>query len=274
MQDKAIDLFGSIKAGMIPQFRAAQVHQQALVLVQHCLAVLAVDAQFLLHLLVEILQQKLPCSEHRFVDLAGKLALEVFEAAADFFGFATILVDGGDPPLEIHTGANGSQHFVTGAEYAFEQLELLRQQLIDTGIRLVAAVHEVDHHHIVLLPVTVAATDALFDTLWIPRQVVIDDQRAELEVDAFRACLRGDHDGAALLEVLNQRGAGVSGFGASNAIAAFMPLQPVFVNGLRPGIGVGAVEQHDAVGCFSQQGKQVILGALGLGENDGLLARS
>jgi hypothetical protein len=44
----------------------------------------------------------------------------------------------------------------------------------------------------------VAATDALLDTLWVPRQVVVDDDRAELKVDALRGGLGGDHVGLEL----------------------------------------------------------------------------
>ncbi len=41
------------------------------------------------------------------------------------------------------------------------------------------------------LSVAMAATDALLDSLGIPGEVVIDDQRAKLKVDAFGARLRG-----------------------------------------------------------------------------------
>lgn len=70
------------------QLLAAPIHRQALVFVQHRLAVLATDAQLLLHFLIEILQRKLQCTEHRFVDFTGKFALAIFETAAYFFGVA------------------------------------------------------------------------------------------------------------------------------------------------------------------------------------------
>src|SRR6266699_4689647 len=63
---------------------------------------------------------------------------------------------------------------------------------------------EVDHHHIVLLPVAMAAADALLDALRVPWQVVIHHKGAELEVDTFRAGLRGDHDLTLLAEVLHE----------------------------------------------------------------------
>ncbi|MNR08964.1 hypothetical protein D3C85_1251460 [compost metagenome] len=91
-----------------------------------------------------------------------------------------------------------------------------------------------------------AATDPLFDTLGIPGQVVVHHQRAELQVDAFRPSLGGDHYGAEFLEMLDQRGAGVGGFRAADAITAFMALEPVLIDGLGAGIAIGAVEQHYA----------------------------
>ena len=97
------------------------------------------------------------------------------------------LVDGGDALLEVHAGLDGAQHFVAGAEDALEELELLGQQLEDALVGGVLAVEEVDHHHVVLLAVAVAAADALLDALRVPGQVVVHHQRAELEVDALGA---------------------------------------------------------------------------------------
>ena len=85
---------------------------------------------------------------------------------------------------------------------------------IDALVGLVVPVEEIDHDHVVLLPVAVAAADALLDALRVPWQVVVDDQRAELEVDAFGAGLGGDHDLALLAEVVHQRRAHVGGAGA------------------------------------------------------------
>jgi hypothetical protein len=128
-------------------------------------------------------------------------------------GVAAGLVYLGDAAFEIDTGLHRPQHFITGAEDAIEQLELLGQQLIDAPVGVVVAIQEVDDNHIVLLPVAVATPDALFDPLRVPWQVIVDDHRAELEVDPFGTGLGGDHDAAAfasmVAEVVDQRGAGV-----------------------------------------------------------------
>ena len=65
---------------------------------------------------------------------------------------------------------------------------------MDAHIRRVARVEEVHDHDVVLLPVAVAASDALLDALGIPREVVVDDHRAELEVDALRPRLGGEEN--------------------------------------------------------------------------------
>ena len=102
-----------------------------------------------------------------------------------------------------------AEHLVGGAEDAVEEAELLAQQLEYAPIGLVALVQEVDDDDVVLLPVAVAAADALLDALRVPGQVVVDDQRAELEVDAFGRRFGGEHDGRLVAEVLDQRGAHV-----------------------------------------------------------------
>src|SRR5258705_12606184 len=53
---------------------------------------------------------------------------------------------------------------------------------------------EVDHGDIALLAVPVAAPDALFDPLRIPRKIVGDYGLAELEVQPFCAGLRANED--------------------------------------------------------------------------------
>ena len=45
-----------------------------------------------------------------------------------------------------------------------------------------------------LLAVAMATADALLDALGIPGKVVVHDQRAELEIDAFRCGLSSDHN--------------------------------------------------------------------------------
>ena len=59
------------------------------------------------------------------------------------------------------------------------------------------------------LTVAMAAADALLDTLRVPRQIIIDHQGTELQIDALRPGLGGNHDAALLAEVIDQRRAHV-----------------------------------------------------------------
>jgi hypothetical protein len=110
--------------------------------------------------------------------------------------------------------------------------------------------------------------------LRIPGQVVVDDQGAELEVDAFGPGLGGDHDRSLLAKMVDQSGAGIGCPGTCDAVGPRMPGQPILVDLAGVGVAVGTVEQHDsvAVGRFAQEREQVILGAPGFGE-DKCLAR-
>ena len=138
-----------------------------------------------------------------------------------------------------------AQHLVACAEHAAEQLELLGEQLVDALVGSVLLVEEVDDDDVVLLAVAVTAADALLDPLRVPGQVVVDDQRAELQIDAFGGGLGGDHDYRFVAEILDQRSAHVGGLGAGDAIGALVLLQPVLIDRLRLRVVVGAVEQHD-----------------------------
>ena len=97
-----------------------------------------------------------------------------------------------------------AEHFVGSAEDAVEQAELLGQQLKHAAVGLVALVQEVDDDDVVLLPVAMAAADALLDPLRVPGQIVVDDQRAELQVDAFGRGFGCEHDRRVVAEMLDQ----------------------------------------------------------------------
>ncbi len=70
---------------------------------------------------------------------------------------------------------------------------------------------EVDHDDIVLLPVAVASTDPLFDSLGIPWQVVVYNERTELEVYAFGGGLGPQKYFATFAEVLDECRSDVDG---------------------------------------------------------------
>ena len=84
-------------------------------------------------------------------------------------------------------------------------MKFFRKQFVNTLVSGVLAVEEIDYDNVVLLTVAMATANSLFDPLWIPRQVVINDERAKLEIDAFRSCLGRDHDASFFAEIIHQR---------------------------------------------------------------------
>ena len=73
------------------------------------------------------------------------------------------------------------------------------------GVGGVGAVQEVQHQHVALLAVAVAAADALLDPLGVPGQVVVHHQVAELEVEPLGARLGHEQDLGPVPERLHQR---------------------------------------------------------------------
>ena len=79
------------------------------------------------------------------------------------------------------------EHRVGGVEDLAEEVELLGKDVEREALRNVAGCQEADDGDAALLAVPVDAADALLDALRVPRQVVVDDRVAELEVQALGA---------------------------------------------------------------------------------------
>ena len=97
------------------------------------------------------------------------------------------------------------QHDIGRVQHLAEQVELAAQDLEGQALRLVVRGQEVDHRDVVLLAVTMAAPDALLDSLRIPGQIVIDDRVAKLQVQTFRAGFGGNEDSRPGFEFVHQR---------------------------------------------------------------------
>ena len=65
---------------------------------------------------------------------------------------------------------------------------------MDARLRPVLQVEHVHHGDVDQLAVAVTTADPLLHALRVPGQVVVDEQRAELEVDALGTAFRGDQD--------------------------------------------------------------------------------
>ena len=60
----------------------------------------------------------------------------------------------------------------------------------------------------------------------IPGKVVVHDERAELQVDAFRRRFRGDHHRGVVTEMFDQGGAAVNGTRAGHTSRACVGFDP------------------------------------------------
>jgi hypothetical protein len=174
-------------------------------------------------------------------------ASKAAEGRPDLLGLPAALIDVGDPPLEVDAGADRPEHLVRGAEDPLEERELLVEQFIDPAVGLVAAVQEVHDHDVVFLPVTVASPDPLLDPLRVPREVIVHNERAELQVDALSSSLGCDHQRPALAEIVDERLSHVGRPRTGHPVGAAVAFDPFLVNCARPFVSVRPVEEHDAV---------------------------
>jgi hypothetical protein len=151
----------------------------------------------------------------------------------------------------------------------------LVEELVDAHVGSIRAIEEIDDDDIVFLPVTMAATNALLNSLRVPRQVIVDHEIAELEVDTLCGCFCCNHDAGFVAEVLDERGALIRGGRAGRAIGFGIAKEPLAVDIAAFLIAVGSVEQDhpsSEVGGFKQSVK-VLLCATRFGKDDCLLLK-
>ena len=162
--------------GVRLQIVPADVPQPVLVLGQIVFTCLQVDAQLFMHLLVKIFQEALARLVYGLVDLRLQLRLQSVEGGLNLHFGPALLVNPGDPLLEIHARFDTAQDLVAGPEDTVKKLEFLGEQLVDALIGGVALVEEIDHDHVVVLSVAMAPADALLNPLRVPGQVVVDHE--------------------------------------------------------------------------------------------------
>src|SRR6476619_5685134 len=90
-----------------------------------------------------------------------------------------------------------------------------------------------------------APPDTLLNSLWVPGQVIIDDQRAKLQIYTFGGRFRCKHDACRVPEMLNQRGTNVEGARARRTPGPSVTFNPLFIDLGRFRASVGAVENNN-----------------------------
>ncbi len=127
-----------------------------------------------------------------------------------------------------------------------------------------------------LLSVAVAASDPLLDAVRVPGQIVVDDQRAELQVHTLGGGLGRDHDAGPVAELLNDGGLDIDRPRSGSRRVVRVPVAPIVVDGSRVRIVVRAAHGHDLAGIarLGEQPDEILLGAARLGEDNCLAGRA
>ncbi len=152
-----------------------------------------------------------------------------------------------DALFKVYARLDGAKHLIAGAKNATEELKFLVQELVDSNVGRIGLVQKVNDDDIELLPIAVAAADALLDPLRVPRQIIVHDEIAELQVDTFRGGFSRDHDRRFITEVFDKRGAHVSARRSADAIRAGVSLKPCSVDAARKLVAVRAVEKDNTI---------------------------
>jgi hypothetical protein len=120
-----------VELRVLAEFVLRHCPEHPCVAVQVLIALGHVDSQPIMDLRVEIFEQLPARILHRDGDVGFHLLTQALELRLDLLGRAAILVDGDDALLELHTGFDGTEHFIACAKDAGEELEFLSQQLVD-----------------------------------------------------------------------------------------------------------------------------------------------
>src|SRR3954451_19749197 len=97
-----------------------------------------------------------------------------------------------------------------------------------------------------LLAIAMAPPNSLLDSLGVPRQVVVDDQRAELEIDPLRGGLGSDENLSLVPEVLYQTQALVGQPGATEPTQRRIHALPFLVDAVYVRARIRTIEQNDS----------------------------
>ena len=234
----------ALEGGDIVQLVLGQGQEQPLELVEHLAGLGVVRLESVLNVGVEVVEHLGLGACHLLGDFALELFLQVIEGVLYVLGGLAAVQDVGNRLLKVEPIFDLAEHFVAGAEDTLEQVELVLKEFEDALLGEVALVGEVHDNDVVLLAETVSTADALFHALRVPWEVVVDDHRAELEVDAFRRRLGGDHDRAFVAEVVHERLAPIGSKDAGDDVAALVLLEPGLIDRCRLRRVVLAVEQQ------------------------------
>ena len=96
-----------------------------------------------------------------------------------------------------------------------------------------------------LLTIAVTPPDTLLDPLGVPRQVEVHNQRAELQIHAFRGGFGSNEDGGFVAKMVYDCGFHVDGTRAGDAIRSLIFCYPSFVHSRVMRIPICTVDRSD-----------------------------
>ena len=102
-------------------------------------------------------------------------------------------------------GINGGIQYITclvNTQFLHYEVQLLNNNIVYSVINTIVCQHIVGLH-LILLPDTIHTTDSLFQSHWVPRKIVIDDDMAKLHVQRL-SCRICCHQHISFIAEMNQ----------------------------------------------------------------------
>jgi len=227
----------------------------------------------LVSVFVEVFEQRATCVIETRSNLFVHFRLKFPEGFVNSFRTAALLVNVEDASFEIDAGFDGAKDVVGCTEDTVKKLEFGGKQLEDSLIGGISLIQKVDDDDIVLLTVAMASADSLFDSLGVPGEIIVHDQRAELEVYAFGSGFGGDKDRRMVAKVLDEGGANVDSTRPGCPPGFPVGFDPFFIDCRGFRTAVIAVEQYDLtlITASFEEGLQMFLRTARLRKDNGLL---
>jgi hypothetical protein len=110
-----------VEAGATVEHEAGQGPEALAKPIELRLGVVKLQPQALVHVLVEVLEQRPARVVDTGADLLVHFRLQGAERGVDLLGRSALLVDGEDALLEVDAGLDRAEHLVGGAEDAVEE---------------------------------------------------------------------------------------------------------------------------------------------------------
>ena len=131
--------------------------------------IIVIDLEQTMDIFIKVFQNLLADFLQFFGNCGFQFRLKLIKCRLDLFFGTALIVYLQNFHLQSGGVVNLAQHIIRCTENTIKQLELVSKQFVYPFVCCITLVQKVDHNHIIRLPVTVAAANALFNALGIPR---------------------------------------------------------------------------------------------------------